>query len=322
MATTVEVAPERQAQLGSSRLRYTRAQHRRMALAQRMRTETTAWLFLLPFMVFFVVFMLVPVVEVFWWSFQSGSITSGAQFVGLDNFRLLGTQVGAIPAIRNTFLFALMSIPPELVFGMAVAMLLARIRRGGAVYRFFIYFPSLVPGVVAGLIWVFLTNPDFGMFNRILAFFGIPPVIWFGNTFALPTLAGTDIWGNTGFWGFFFLAALIGLPRELDEAAEVDGATTWQRIRRVTLPQLRRVILYAVVVATIFGLQVFDTVVVTTNGGPGNATTTVVLIVWDYIFGTTGKVGYGAAISVILLIAILILTLIQLRALRDRRGGD
>lgn len=321
MAST-QILADRSAPAGGSRLRYSRAQHRRMALRQRLRTEGTAWLFLLPFLVVFVVFMLVPVVEVFWWSFQSGSLTSSVQFVGFRNYLSLRGQVGAVPAIRNTFLFALMSIPPELVFGMAVALLLARIRRGGALYRFFIYFPSLVPGVVAGLIWVFLTNPDFGLFNRILAIFGIRPVIWFGNRFALPTLAGTDVWGNTGFWGFFFLAAIIGLPRDLDEAAEMDGATTWQRISRVTLPQLRRVIFYAVVVATIFGLQVFDTVVVTTNGGPGNATLTIVLIVWNYIFGTLGKVGYGAAISVILLLAILILTLIQLRALRGRRGGD
>lgn len=319
MATT-EATAQRQA-AGASRLRYSPAEHRRMALRLRLRTESTAWLFLLPFLVFFVVFMLVPVVEVFWWSFQSGSLTSGAQFIGFRNYLQLRGQVSAVAAIRNTFLFSLMSIPVELVLGMSVALLLSRIRRGGGAYRFFIYFPSLVPGVVAGLIWVFLTNPDFGLFNRILSLFGMAPVIWLGNRWALPTLAGTDVWLNTGFWGLFFLAAIIGLPRDLNEAAEVDGATGWQRLTRITVPQLRRVILYALVVATIFGLQVFDTVVVMTNGGPGTSTLTIVFTVWSYIFGTSGRIGYGAAISVVLLLAILVLTLVQFWALRGRRKG-
>lgn len=311
-----------QGPVAPSRLRYSPSQHRWLAFKYQLHTEVTAWLFLLPFFIFFVVFLAIPVVEVFWWSFQSGSLTSPAQFVGFDNYLKLGGQVQAAAAIENTFLFALMSIPAELVFGMAIAMLLARVHRGGALYRFFIYFPSLVPGVVSGLIWVFLTNPDFGLFNTILGLFGLDPVVWLGDTFALPTLAGVDVWMNSGFWAIFFLAAIIGLPRDLNEAAEVDGATTWQRIRRIILPQLLRVILYAVVVATIFGLQVFDTVVVMTNGGPGTSTLTVVFVVWTYIFGTTGQVGYGATISVILLLGILVLTLIELRALRDRREGD
>ena len=128
----------------------------------------------------------------------------------------------------------------------------------------------LVPGVVAALIWVFLTNIDFGLFNTLLRTAGLPPQTWLGAGSALQVLAALDVWRSVGYWAIFFLAALIGLPQELYQAAELDGAGAWQRFRRITLPLLRRVILFAVVVATIYGLQVFDTVLILTNGGPGH----------------------------------------------------
>ena len=215
-----------------------------------------------------------------------------------------------------------MSVPITLVIALGVAMLLARVGRGGSVYRFLVYFPALVPGVVAGLIWIFLTNVDFGLFNTLLRSVGFDPVIWLGPKSALPVLAALDVWRSVGFWAIFFLAAIIGLPRELYQAAELDGANGWQRFHRLTLPLLRRVILFAVVVATIYGLQVFDTALILTGGGPGTATLTIVYRIWTYIFGAADKVGYGAAISVALLVAILVLTLIQLRLLRGRRGED
>jgi multiple sugar transport system permease protein len=307
-------------QLPSARMRLTAREHKRLRRRYRRRNEVTAWLFLGPMCLFFLVFLLLPVIQVFWWSTQEGGLTGGSSYVGLRNFRTLPDEVDATAAIHNTFSFALMSIPITLVLALGLALLLARIGHGGAVYRFLIYFPALVPGVVAGLIWVFLTNQDFGLFNRVLNAVGLPSHTWLGFGTALPVLAAVDVWRNVGFWAIFFLAAIIGLPRELYQAADLDGVSTWQRFARITLPQLRRVILFAVVVATIFGLQVFDTALILTAGGPGTSTLTIVYRVWTYIFGTTNAVGYGAAISVVLLLAILVLTAIQLRLLRDRRG--
>ncbi len=307
---------------GARRQRLSPVEHRRLARQRRWRRELTGWAFLAPMFLFFVVFLLAPVILVFWWSTQEGSLTSGSELVGFENFQRLPRQVDAGIAIRNTLRFAAMSIPVTLVIALGVALLLARVERGGAVYRFLIYFPALVPGVVAGLIWIFLTNVDFGLFNTLLRFAGVDPVVWLGPKSALQVLAVLDVWRSVGFWAIFFLAAIIGLPRELYQAAELDGANGWQRFFRLTLPLLRRVILFAVVVATIFGLQVFDTALILTGGGPGTATLTIVYRIWTYIFGATDKVGYGAAISVVLLVAILILTLIQLRLLRGRRGED
>jgi ABC-type sugar transport system permease subunit len=304
------------------RQRLSAAEHRRLARNRRIERELTGWAFLLPMFVFFVVFLLVPVLLVFWWSTQNGGLTTGSEFVGLDNFRRLPRQVDAAAAISNTLRFALMSIPITLAIALGVAMLLARVGRGGSVYRFLVYFPALVPGVVAGLIWIFLTNVDFGLFNTMFRLVGLDPVTWLGPKSALQVLAALDIWRSFGFWAIFFLAAIIGLPKELYQAAELDGANGWQRFFRLTLPLLRRVILFAVVVASIYGLQVFDTALILTGGGPGTSTLTIVYRIWTYIFGSSDKVGYGAAISVALLVAILILTLIQLRLLRDRRGVD
>ena len=303
-------------------MHYTPAEHRRLAIAGRLRAEAIGWGFILPFLIFFMVFMVIPVVLAFWWSFQRGGLTNGSFFVGLDNYLTLTGQPAAPTALGNTFAFALMSIPVTLVLAFFIASLLSRVNHGGAVYRFLIYFPALVPGTIAALIWVYLTNVDFGLFNNILGLFGIDPVTWLGANTALPVLAGTDVWINTGFWAIFFVSAIIGLPPELDEAAEVDGANARQRLFRVRLPQLRRMILYAVVVATIWGMQCFDTAFVLTSGGPGTSTTTAVFLVYNYVFRASDKAGYGAAISVVLLLVIFALTAIQFRALRGRRGED
>lgn len=303
------------------RARLSLDEHQRLRRRQRVRRELTGWVFLLPQFTFFVVFLLIPVLAVFWWSTQQGGVLTRAEFVGLENYARLPRQVAAMTAIRNTFVFALMSIPATLIIALGMALLLARVRRGAATYRFLVYFPVLVPGVVAGLIWVFLTNVDFGLFDTLLRTGGMEPVTWLGPGTALGVLAALDVWRSVGYWAIFFLAAIIGLPQELYQAAELDGASAWQRFRRLTLPLLRRIILFAVVVSTIFGLQIFDTALILTNGGPGTATNTIVFLIWKYVFGDADKVGLAAAMSVALLVAILVLTLIQLRALRGR-GTD
>jgi ABC-type sugar transport system permease subunit len=302
------------------RARLPAAEHRRLRRATRLRRELIAWAFLAPMCVFFVVFLVVPVLGTFFWSTQSGGLTTGASFVGLDNFAELPSLVAAVTAIENTLVFAALSIPPTLVLALVVAMLLSRVKRGGTGYRFLVYFPVLVPGVIAGLIWIFLTSVDFGLFDTILRTVGVKPVTWLGSSTALPVLAALDVWRSLGYWAIFFLAAIIGLPSELFQAAELDGAGAWQRFRFLAIPLLRRILLFAIVVSTIFGLQVFDTAVVLTEGGPGTATTTIVYRVWRYVFGENDKAGIGAAISLVLLVVILTLTLVQLRVLRGRRG--
>jgi ABC-type sugar transport system permease subunit len=277
-------------------------------------------MFIGPMFIFFVTFLVVPTFGVVWWSTQSGGIATGSQFVGLDNFLGLPREPVAISAIENTLAFAVMSIPLTLIFALGLGMLLSRVTRGASAYRFLVYFPVLVPPVVAALIWIFLTNFDFGLFNTVLRAVGLSRQNWLGADLVLPVLAALDVWRNVGYWAIFFLAAIIGLPQELYQAAELDGASTLQRFRRLTLPLLRRIILFAVVVSTIWGLQIFDTPLVLSSGGPGTSSITVVFQVWTYALGSTNEAGLAAAISLALLVAILALTAVQLRALRGRAG--
>lgn len=301
-------------------MRLSPAEHRRLRRRARLRRELTGWAFLGPMFFFFVVFLLYPVIETFWWSTRSGGLLGPTRSVGLQNYTQFPQMVDATSAVKNTLNFALYSVPLTLVFALLLALLLARVSRGAAIYRFFIYFPVLVPGVVAGLIWLFLTNPDFGLLNNILRAVGAKPVVWLGSATALPVLAVVDIWRNTGYWAIFFVAALIGLPQELYHAAALDGAGPLARFWFLTLPMLRRILLFAVVVSTIWGLQVFDTALIMTAGGPGTATTTIVYRVWQYVFAYDDKIGLAAAMSAMLVVAILALTLVQLRMLRGQRG--
>jgi multiple sugar transport system permease protein len=303
-----------------SGMRLSPAEHRRLRRRARLRRELTGWAFLAPMFVFFLVFLVYPVIETFWWSTRSGGLLGTTQGVGLQNYTQFPQMVDATSAVKNTLNFALYSVPLTLVLALMLALLLARVSRGGAVYRFLIYFPVLVPGVVAGLIWLFLTNPDFGLLNNILRGVGAKPVVWLGSSTALPTLAAVDVWRNTGYWAIFFVAALIGLPQELYQAAALDGAGPLSRFWFLTLPMLRRILMFAIVVSTIWGLQVFDTALIMTAGGPGTATTTIVYRVWQYVFAYDDKIGLAAAMSAMLVVAILILTLVQLRMLRGQRG--
>ena len=304
------------------RMRLSPEEHVRLRRKSRWRHEFSGWVFLTPMFACFVVFLVVPVFGTVWWSTRFGSLTGGTKFVGFDNFTRLIDLVGAPQAIRNTVVFAGFSVPLILAGALGVALLLARLEKGGAVYRFLVYFPVLVPGVVAGLIWLFLTNSDFGLFNTALRAVGLPPVTWLSADNALGLLVALDVWRNVGYWAMFFVAAIIGLPGELYQAAELDGASPLARFRFLTLPLLRRIIFFAVVVSTIWAFQVFDTAIVLTRGGPAGATTTVIYRVWQYVFGANNKVGYASAISLVMIVAILALTLLQMRLLRSRRGGD
>jgi ABC-type sugar transport system permease subunit len=294
-------------------------ERRRLARRYRMSRELRAWFFLGPMFLFFVVFLVLPTFGVGWWSLQSGGLISGTSFAGLRNFISLPNEINARAAMWNTLYFAAVSVPVTLVLALGVAMALARVGRGASAYRFFIYLPVLVPGVVAGLIWLFLVHVDFGLFNIILRSIGLRPQNWLGYSTALPVVIVVDVWRSVGYWAIFFLAAVVGLPHEIYQAAELDGARGWRRFFYITLPLLRRMILFAVVVGTIWGLQVFDTPLILTQGGPGTATLTVIYQVWRFaLSGGQERAGVAAAMSLVLLLIILVLTVVQLRLLRGR----
>lgn len=301
------------------RRRLTPEEHRKLARTYRIKKALTGYAFLAPNLIFFTFFLLIPVVWVFWWSLNKGGVLSPAEFVGLENWREILSDPLGVKSLSNSVKYAFIAIPGMLLLGMVVALFLRNIIRGGAILRAGVYFPVLAPIVVAGLIWVFMVHPDFGALNFIIRSIGGEPLNFLGTTsLALPTIATVEIWRGVGFWAVFFLAALIGLPDELYEAAHLDGTSAWQRFVYITIPLLRPTILFALVLATIYNLQIFDTVFVMTDGGPANSTATIVWYIYRTLF-TYGNVGYGATLSFVLLVVILILTLILMRLLRGRK---
>ena len=170
---------------------------------------------------------------------------------------------------------------------------------------------------MAALIWTYVIHPDFGIFNYLLRFFGFDPLNWLGPQYALLTIAMLEVWRGVGFWTLLFLAALISLPEELYQAAKVDGARSLALFWHITLPLLRPTFVFAAVMATIWNFQVFDSIIILTDGAPNNATASVAWYIYKQTF-TFSNVGIGAAMSVLMLVAILLLTVVQLRLLRRR----
>lgn len=300
-------------------MRLSPEEHRRLARRYRRRRAVTAYAFLLPNAVFFVAFLLVPVGYLFYLTFHSGGIITPAKYVGLQNWRELWGDALVIQAIRNTAYYCLIAIPSVFVIGMILALCLQRVQRGGQVFRSLFYIPTLTPYVTAALIWLFVVQRDFGALNMVRSLFGLGPKNWIGSTsLVIPSIAMLEVWRGVGFWTLLFLAALLALPKELYQAATIDGANAWRRFLHITLPLMRPTLFFAVVMATIWNFQLFDSVSILTDGGPANASVTVVWYIYKAMFQFNDKVGFAAALSFLLLFCILILTMIEIRLLRQK----
>jgi ABC-type sugar transport system permease subunit len=301
--------------------RLTVEQRRSLARGYRLRRALVAYAFLAPNLVFFFLFLLLPCGWVLYATLQNGGVLGPATFVGLENWRSAFADPLLRTAMQNTFYYGVLAVPAVFVIAMVLALFLLNVRKGGAVIRSILYFPTLSPVVLAALMWLFVVHPDFGIFNLGLRALGFGPINWLGSTrLALPTIAMLEVWRGTGFWTLLFLAALLGIPSELYQAAHLDGANAWQRFRYLTLPLLRPTFLFAAVMATIWNLQLFDSVYVMTDGGPVHSTATVVWYVYKSLF-QFGNVGFAATLSFVLMLVILVLTLVELRVLRLRRAG-
>lgn len=302
------------------RRRLSAEEHRRLARRYRNRQTLRAYAFLAPNLFFFLLFLVVPCGWLLWTTFHTGGVYTSPEFVGLDNWQQAFADPLVSTTVKNSFMLALMTIPLLLALGLALALLLRNIGRGGPALRAALYVPTLTPLVIVGSIWLFLVHPDFGALNLGLRAVGADPVNWVGDTdVAMPTIAMVEIWRGMGFWALFFLAALVGLPGELYQAAHLDGAGAWQRFRYLTVPLLRPTFLFAFVVAMFYSLQIFDTVFIMTDGGPANSTATVSWYIYKSIY-VYDQAGFGATLSFVLLLMILAMTLLAFRVLRPRRG--
>ncbi|MER5850503.1 sugar ABC transporter permease [Streptomyces sp. NPDC002012] len=281
------------------------------------RKQFTAWLFLVPALLVFGLFAWWPIVRSLLLSFQKTNLVEPAVWVGLDNFRtlfddpLLGTAVG------NTLFFVVLGLLIGFPAPLILAAIMSTVRRGAGVYRFLVYLPVVIPPVVAILLWKWFYDPGSGLFNNVLGKVGLGPYSWLESSdSAMLSLVLEATWAGMGGAVLIYLAAMVGIPGELYEAAEMDGAGIWRRIWHVMLPQLRSVIGLLLLVQLINTVQVFTEPYVFTGGGPENSTLTVLLLIFRYAF-QDGEYGQAAALSFLMVLALALLSAVYLRATRS-----
>jgi multiple sugar transport system permease protein len=259
----------------------------------------------LPMILVFGVFSWFPIGRALVMSFQETNLVTAPAFVGLDNFAYVLQDPLLGKAVGNTLWFAVLALVLGYPVPLAAAVLMSEVRRLRGLYSALAYLPVVVPPVVAVLLWKFFYDPsDTGVFNVIAGWVGLGPYPWLQDAgSAMPSLVLEATWAAAGGTVIIYLAALVGVRTELYEAAEVDGAGVWRKIWHVTLPQLRGVLFITLILQVIGTSQVFLEPFLFTGGGPNNATLTVLMLIYDYAFGSSLGGNYGAATALSLMLA-------------------
>jgi multiple sugar transport system permease protein len=279
---------------------------------KREHEGLAAGLFLLPNLIGFLIFTAIPVGAAFVLAFYDYDLLLGASWAGLENFREMFTTDEVFrAALFNTVYFTAVSVPLSVVLGLATAMLVNQALRGIVIFRSIFLLPYVTVTVALSLVWKWIYLPDIGLINSVLGVFGIAGPPWLtSGTWAMPALILMSVWKGFGYNMVIFLAGLQSIPDHLYDAAKVDGATAWRRFLNVTLPLLSPTTFFVVVISVISSFQVFDQALIMTNGGPGTATTTLVLYIYQKGFQSF-DMGYAAAVALVLFAAIFVFTVIQ-----------
>lgn len=282
-------------------------------MSNQARLNLVGWAFVSFAVIGVFLFKLGPMLVSFWWSFNEFDVITSPRFVGFQNYIELFTEDNLFwKSIVNTFYYVGISLPLRLVGALFFAILLNQKLRGMAFYRTLYYLPSVTAGVAVSLVWTWVFEPTFGVLNNILKMFGIQGPAWLGSPeWAMPAVIISGVW-QLGQQMLIFLAGLQSVSPQLYEAADLDGASAWQKARLITVPMISPIIFFNLVVGIIQSLQVFEKIYVMTQGGPLNATMVIVMYLYRKAF-TFLEMGYGSAIAWILFIVIFALTLLQFR---------
>jgi multiple sugar transport system permease protein len=280
--------------------------------------------FLLPTLAVFAVFSWGPIAQAVVMSFQETNLVGPAEFVGLENFERVLDDPLLWKAVGNTLWFALLA----LVFGypipLVAAVLMSEVRKRKGLFAALAYLPVVVPPVVAVLLWKFFYDASpTGVFNTILGSVGIGPLPWLQDAdLAMPALVLEATWAAAGGTVIIYLAALAGVPPDLYEAADIDGASVWRKIWHITLPRLRGVLFITLILQVIGTAQVFIEPFLFTGGGPANSTMTILLLIYDYAFANSLGGDYGAATALSIMLAAVLALFSALYFRLTKKWGD
>ena len=302
MTTAAESVPAQQK--SSTRARPSR---------QTVHRNLEGWLFASPWIIGFFLWTLGPMIASLVIAFTNWDLITSPEFVGFSNFAKVAKDDLSWQSLKVTFIYAFTAVPLSIIFGMFLALLLNAKIRGQNFYRTAFYLPSVLSGVAVALLWRWLFSTEFGLFNTMLYYVGIRGPSWLGDPrWALPSLVMMSLWA-VGAGTIIYLAGLQGIPTDLYEAAEVDGAAGWRRFWNITIPMMTPVLFFQLVTGIILALQVFTQAFIMTSGGPNNATLFFVLYLYRNAFEYF-RMGYASALAWVLFICILALTLVLYRS--------
>ncbi len=301
---------------------------RRARFPSRWRWYAPQWKYCLavlgPVCLAYLVIRIVPIFDTAWMSLHNWSLVKPIRpFIGLDNYVKLAGDPLFRMALYNTTLFAVVTVPVTLVLAFTVAVLLDRPMRGRLenVYKFLFFLPVVPTMVPVSVVWKWIYDPSYGILNYALSFLGVPPQGWLINSnLAIWAIIAMTVWKSVGYYMVLFLVGLKDIPVDYYEAASIDGATGWQRLTQITIPLMRPMLLFNVVIATIFAYNVFAQVYVMTEGpqgSPANPVRVIVLDMYENGFRYL-KMGYASAEAMVLLLIVFALTVFEFRFLRPK----
>jgi multiple sugar transport system permease protein len=283
--------------------------------------ERIGYLFIMPSLIHLLLFLLIPVIFSFFLSFRDWTkpAFTDSPYIGLENYSFLMSDRRFWRAMLNTAYYTLLSVPLGMAFSLGIAVVLNRKLRGVNLFRTLFFMPVISSWVAVSIIWVTLLDPNAGIVNYLLKLVGIAPINWLGNpNTAMISLVIISVWKSAGFNMVIWLAGLQGIPRELYEAASIDGASRWQLFWRITLPLLAPTSFFLAITGVIGSFQVFSPVYTITKGGPLDSTDVAVFHIYREAFQEF-NFGYASAMAWVLFAVIFIATLAQFWYMRRQR---
>lgn len=281
---------------------------------RRRLDDDTPWamLMLAPNIIGFFMFMVVPILATFYFSFTEYDLIGAPTFVGLDNYAELFRDKIVGVVLQNTFTFTVITVPIGMAFSLLLAVFLDQKLAFKRFYRGAYFLPSITSMVAVSIVWQWIYNPEFGLLNYFLSFFGIRGITWLSSSStSLLSLAIVNIWKNAGYNMMLFLAGLQGISNSYYEASELDGAGKWRQFLHITLPMLSPTTFFIFVMSIISSFQVFDSVMLMTKGGPGRSSSVLVHYLYQNAFQFF-SMGYACAIAYLLFFIVLAVTLLNM----------
>ncbi len=289
-----------------------------MKTRRKILSKSTPILFIFPALLVLIVFRIVPIFQAAWLSLMDYSVVnpSASKFIGFDNFRKLFSDRFILPDLWHTVEYSIGTV----IFGLLISFLLSlilteswfRLANG---CRAILFLPYIISFTITGMLWAYIYNPTFGLLNYALSAFGIPPQPWLGDpSTAMLCIVIMSIWKSLGYNVIIWTAGITSISTEYRDAAKVDGANYWQELIHIRIPLLRPVITFLLILGFIGSFQSFDAVYVMTLGGPVRSTEVIVFYLWKIAFKEY-NFGYAAAISLLVFVILVILSLIQFKFL-------